>query len=430
MVRRAFGVLTLVAVGLVPSAARAQTPLSQILPNLIQADILLAPPQSGTNHSAHFLPELNQQLAPFFFNDQLIAQLATFPTGSSSGGFSYTFDERAGTFTRASESFGPLFADRALTVGKGKFTFGMNFQKSSYDSFEGFDLDDGSIKFFLRHADAGGVFFEDDLVQVALNLEVSTTTTSFFGTYGLTDRLDVSVVVPIVNASLDATLDATVLQLATEGIDPPIHAFPGGGTEESFSQSGSASGIGDILFRAKYRFMPKAGGGLALELGARLPTGDSENLLGLGASQFTFALIGSTTRGALEPHFNVGYTISGDSDVAFVPDEFGYRAGVDYVLNPRVTLIGDLIGRALIDAGRLQIEETAFAFATQDGTPGSLLLEEFVPTSGTINSVLAAFGAKVNVAPNLIISGNLIFGLSSAGLRAGVTPVIGFDFSF
>ncbi len=52
---------------------------------------------------------------------------------------------------RASSSFGPLFAERAATIGRGRFSAGFNYQHARYDQFEGSDLDDGTIKFYLRH---------------------------------------------------------------------------------------------------------------------------------------------------------------------------------------------------------------------------------------------------------------------------------------
>ena len=71
---------------------------------------------------------------------------------------------------------------------------GFNYQHSSYDRFEGSTLDDGSIKFYLRHQEccsSGGPveppffgvvqqpngtllnpFFEGDLIEAALSLKV------------------------------------------------------------------------------------------------------------------------------------------------------------------------------------------------------------------------------------------------------------------
>src|SRR5690606_30243058 len=115
---------------LVPASAMAQDqPLSQMLTRLIQSEIRLAPPPPGfPSHEAHFVPGQDQELAPYLFNQQIVTQLATFPMGSPAGGFSFTFDPTLGVFQRATDTFGPSFADRALTNGQGRLTIGANFQ--------------------------------------------------------------------------------------------------------------------------------------------------------------------------------------------------------------------------------------------------------------------------------------------------------------
>jgi hypothetical protein len=65
----------------------------------------------------------------------------------------YEFDETLGTFRRGSGSSGPLFGERALTIGRHRWDAGMNVQFTSYESFEGRRLDDESIAFYLRHED-------------------------------------------------------------------------------------------------------------------------------------------------------------------------------------------------------------------------------------------------------------------------------------
>src|SRR6185436_16003468 len=99
----------------------------------------------------------------------------------------------------------------------------------------------------------------------------------------------------------------------TTGPTSQIHVFPGGSDSQTFHDGGSAQGIGDIVLRTKYRFLDVPAGGLAAGLDLRLPTGDSANLLGSGATQARFELIGSNTYNRLEPHFNIGYTFSGES---------------------------------------------------------------------------------------------------------------------
>lgn len=417
-------------VSLTPSTARAQdVPLSELLVDLIQSDIRLAPPAVGLNHEAHFIPGVNQEIAPYFFNQQLIVQLGTFPIGSPSGGFSYMFDSATGTFQRATQSFGPAFAERSQTVGRNRVTVGFNYQYSRYSSFEGEDLDNGDIKFYLRHAPASGLFFEGDVIEAALRLEVSSSTTTFFANYGLTDQWDLAVAVPIQRVSMDAAVDATVLRLAT-GATSTVHVFPNGTTTETFTSEGDASGIGDVLVRTKYRFLDTPGGGLAVGLDVRLPSGDVDNLLGTGATQATVSLIGSTTNGNLSPHFNVGYTGSSSGDTVGIPNEFAYKIGTELIANPRVTLSADLIGRTLFDAGRLEFEDNTHTYMDFNLDPQSVVFTELNSTDKSLNLTNLAVGGKVNVAGNLLINANLLFALNSRGLTARVTPIIGLDYSF
>jgi hypothetical protein len=405
--------------------------LSQLLVRLIQAEIRLEPPPAGfPSHEAHFVPGTDQTLAPFLFNQQLVGQLATVPLGSPTGGFAFTFDAASGTFQRTTDSFGPAFADRALTNGRGKLTFGTNFQYSKYSSFEGQKLDDGEIKFYLTHEDVpGNLFFEGDLIEAALRADISSATTTVFGNYGVTDKLDLALAVPIVSVQIDATVDASILRLASAGLTT-LHSFAGGAASRSFSNSGSASGIGDMLVRAKYRFASMNGGGLAAGIDLRLPTGDSENLLGTGAVGAAFTLIGSSTRGSFGPHFNVGFTTNGESDVITIPDEFNYRLGTEYVATPRVTLNADLLGRTLIDAGRLELTSVTHTYTNNAGVAGSTTFDEYVARSGSLNLLNLAVGGKFNLRGNFLLNANVLFALNDAGVIARVTPVIGFDYTF
>ena len=40
-------------------------------------------------------------------------------------------------------SFGPVFAERAVTMGRGRFNAGFSYQHTTYRSFEGQDIGDG-----------------------------------------------------------------------------------------------------------------------------------------------------------------------------------------------------------------------------------------------------------------------------------------------
>jgi hypothetical protein len=414
---------------LLPATVRAQNaPLSQLLVDLVQSDIRLAPPAVGQSHEAHFIPGADQRLAPYFFNQQLLLQLGTFPLGSPSGGFSYMFDGGTGTFTRATDTFGPAFAERAMTIGKKRISVGGNFQYSKYSNFEGTDLDSGDIKFYLTHAPINNLFFEGDLIEAALRLDVSSSTTTIFANYGVTNNWDVAVALPFQHVKMDAAVDATVLRLATG--DLPIHTFPNGTTQQTFTSSGSASGIGDMILRTKYRFLSIAGGGLAAGLDVRVPTGDEDNLLGTGATQTTITFIASTKAGKIAPHFNFGYTKSSSGDVVDIPNEADYRGGIEYAAMRSLTLSADFLGRTLIDAGRMEFGQFTHNYMDAIGNPGSITLTEPETTDKSLNLTSLAVGGKYNVKGNLLINANLLISLGSQGITAPITPVIGVDYSF
>jgi hypothetical protein len=429
-----------------PAVGRAQdVPLAELLPDLIGDTIRLNPPPAGfLSHEAHFLPGAEQLQAPNQFNQSIVSLLSTFPLGSSSGGFTYVFDPAVGSFSRGSQSFGPVFAERALTIGRQRLGIGMNYQHAGYDTFEGKDLRDGEIKFFVRHIDCCSATdpttgdssnlspaFEGDIIEAALSLDLKADTVAVFLNYGITDRLDLGAAIPIVHVSMDASVRATIQRISTAGTN--IHTFPGDDPNSGvFTSAGSATGIGDIVLRGKYNFLKIEGGGLAAALDLRLPTGDEEELLGSGAAQAKVFLIASTERGMFSPHANIGYTFSGEGSAGLRQfDEFNYVGGLELAPARRLTIAADLLGRTIRDAGRLRDTQETFQFVqlgqtnVQTTTRTQLGLQE-----GNLNLVLGSTGVKYNPTGSLVISFNLLFPLTDTGLRDRVTPTIGFDYSF
>jgi hypothetical protein len=296
------------------------------------------------------------------------------------------------------------------------------------------------------------VAFEGDLVQVSLDMRARTDTAAFFFAYGVTNRWDVGIAVPLVHVDLDARANAEILRLSTAD-RPLIHSFEIGNpnaTTTSVAAAGSATGIGDILLRSKYNFAQAQAAGLAATLDLRLPTGNEEDLLGAGAFQAKVALVGSTGWDRFAQHFNVGYTFSGKGDLApllgdgsdFVVDaygadaraahdEFNFVAGVEWVAHPRLTVVGDVLGRSLRDAGRLSVVSKSFPYVLQGQTGPSQTaqFDEFAWRSGTLNLVTGTVGFKANVKDYLLVSAHVLAPLTDAGLRDRVSFVVGMDFS-
>ena len=415
--------------------------LSVILPTLLQRSVTLAgnpnPAPGQISHAGHFEPSASGLELPTQMNAALVTALTTFPIGSSSGGFVFEGDPTVGDFRPASRTYGSSFAERALTAGKGTFSFGMHFQAARFDKFEGETLDDGSIKFYLTHEDVApngalNPFFEGDLIQASVFMEVKTDTTAFLLNYGLTDRLDVGAAVPIQHVSLNASVLATVDRAATAAI-PGIHRFDGSDPDHNSQSLGnSATGIGDILLRSRYRIWKVEGGGLAAGLDLRLPTGDEENLLGLGTTQAKFSLIGSKeSSSGFSPHFNVSYTLSGEGNLpgVTIADEVGYIFGAEVGLG-RVTIAGDFIGRTLIDFGRFSNVTQTFPLCGNNACQGpnsSFTRPEFSHQDGSLTQLIGAAGVKVLLASRFLLTGNVLFSINEAGLTDRFVPVVGLD---
>jgi hypothetical protein len=466
---------------LIPVAAAAQSSegISRLLPDLILGGITL--PEAGAPgnpHAGHFtlgnptfggsqaasIPDVSAIGAVEAFNDRLKSQFANFPLGSSSGGFTYTYDERLGTYSRRSPSFGPAFTERAITIGRRQRTFGVNFQYTSFDSFGGENLGDRSITFYLPHTDCCNAAapppsgltpgFEGDLIEAALQLKASTNTFAFFANFGLTDQLDLGVAVPLTHVSMEADVRATIIRLSSSAT-PLVHTFVQGQdvTEKTFSGSGEATGVGDIVVRSKYNFLRSGDAGLSAAVDLRLPTGDEDNLLGLGTTQAKLYLIWSRSDDRISPHFNVGFTVSGsgahshDTFGGFEPlgvsDEFNYAGGVEFVVSPQLTIIGDVLGRTLIDAGKIEAETKTFQYRPGAASPGTTPLQtssvnpltnaayrQLALTPGHLNLALGAAGVKYNPFPKVLLSGNVLFPLTDAGLRDRLTVAFGVDFAF
>src|ERR1700687_3699286 len=83
-------------------------------------DVLL----DGSNHAAHFNSAFQSDFR--LMNIALTSQLTAVPVPSPASGFTYKFDPATGTFVRSTRSFGPILADRAETIGRGRIAVGFN----------------------------------------------------------------------------------------------------------------------------------------------------------------------------------------------------------------------------------------------------------------------------------------------------------------
>ncbi len=381
-------------------------------------------------HRAHFDSSFRENFSPF--NSAMASQLTSLPLPSTAAGFTYSYDSTLGIYSRSAQSFGPILAERAETIGKDKFYLGFSYQHFSFDTMDDIDLD--SFPAVFQHSptvDPNSPFLQDIITtQNVIDVQIGQFTTFF--TFGLTDRLDISVAAPIVSAQLDVISDTTIRRIGTAS-DPTFpHTFRSGQdvSNRSFSGGASASGLGDVVVRVKGTVTKWEHAALALGADLRAPTGDELNFLGTGAVGFKPFLVVSSSYGRFAPHFNIGYQFNGDSvlagnvqtgEKASLPEQFLYVAGVDVGVSPRFSMALDFLGQRLIDTQRA-IE---FPFTAVDGSVYRATRFE----AGSVNTSNASVGFKVNPVGTVLVTFNLLMKLDSGGLRDRVTPLVGVSFT-
>jgi hypothetical protein len=220
----------------------------------------------------------------------------------------------------------------------------------------------------------------------------------------------------------------TAANPATHYYDDGTSAF---GATETYRSSGHASGIGDVIVRLKGTPVHNDSISLGLGVDGRIPTGDEEDLLGLGAFGVKPFVVLSLSQGRVAPHVNVAYLWNGKSvlagDVATgreedMPDQVQYAVGADIGVTKRLTLAFDFLGTYVIDSPRL-VRETFTAANGQSFPQIGFVTESYNLASG-------AAGLKFNPVGRLLIDFNVLFKLDSAGLRDNVTPLFGIEYAF
>ena len=349
----------------------------------------------------------------------LALQTAVFPVGTSSGGFTYRIDPKTASPELNTQGFGPLFAERALTLGsQGSIALGISAQATRFESFEGRRLRNGDLRSRIA---AGSEIL--DFHRFTFNLSTQTTTLSAY--FAADDDLDIGVIVPIVRTSLTGTV-STISPLA-----PPLR------TEQI--EDASATSVGDVVVRGKWNFLRRNRNGLAALLEVFVPTGSEEQLAGTGHWRFRPTLVASAEAGAFSPHGNIGFTFGGSGvritdNAPFFPvieqaepgTEINYALGADVSPYGPLTLFADLIGRSMRSVARF---ESGRRILPVPGF-GAIPIEGFVAREGTLDIRLGAVGARTIVMGSGLISAAVLFPLNEGGLRPGLTPVVGFDFTF
>jgi hypothetical protein len=382
--------LAVAGLGAAVTPAHAQQPLSEVLSVLLTNQ---AVPTGDFDKDAAAAAATRDTM-----ERMLLVELTTLPLGSSSAGFSYRFNPTLGTLERATESFGPFFTERALTAGSGRVALGATMQFARYTTLDGFDLRDGTF------VTTGNQFVDEaqPFDVEALTLRLTSRTITLTANGGVTDRVDLGVAVPLVAISMDGT------RVNTYRGTPVVQA-----TAEA-----DATGLGDIAVRGKFRLLGDGEAGLAAVGEVRLPTGREEDLLGSGEMSIRGLFIASGVSGPVSLHANFGLTGGG------LADEVTWRGAIAATASPSVTVIGELVGRHIGEAGRISLER-----APHPRLRGVDTLRLTTTGSSTTNVNLVA-GVKWNAGSTVLLNANVILPLTDNGLQSTATALVGLEYAF
>src|SRR6267143_2009292 len=279
-------------------------------------------------HADHFVPSANADNGSLisFISSAISQNVGNLPVSATSGGSTFRFE--AGVPVPTSGSPGAVFGERAPTLGRGRVFVGANINRLHFETLRGVSLHDIEMTFTHENVTGpacdsivgqsctpyGVPTHENDVIDLRLTLDLDMTVTSFFVTFGLLDRVDIGVAIPIVSTSLRGTSDA---QIVPFGGTAAQHFFGGTPANPELSTSrfveGSATGVGDIATRVKVSVTQTERTTFALLGDVRVPTGSADDLLGSGHIAARGLGILSARFGAFSPHANIGYLFCGGS---------------------------------------------------------------------------------------------------------------------
>jgi hypothetical protein len=453
---------------------------------------------TGNRHAAHFDADFLATFAPI--NQAVGMQISQLPIASPSSGITFTFDKVTKLETPTTdESLGPILGERAGTIGRKKLFLGFSYQYFNFSTIDGRDLN--NIPTVLQHqpiaaqpplipacpppngqtAFAGTKYDGDpcpvrDYIQTANHIDLRVNQYTIYVTYGITRHLDFSAAIPFLNVQMKVTSNATIVpNSATPAVlgapgnvwhsfnpDNPVLATQCAAAkaagqaclQASFSDSGSATGIGDVVLRGKYTVHQWERAGFAVGMDVRLPTGDETNFLGSGAVGVKpFGVFSYKAR--VSPHAEVGYEVNGDSTLAgnnlvppapsavakgSLPNRFLYIVGADVVVTKRLTGAFDIYGQRLFSAPEF-VSQPYRDFGNCSGATNDDAVNCVVYTAGTthpdyaqksadFNLTTASLGLKLRAFSKLVVTGNVLLKLDSGGLRSRAVPLVGVSYSF
>ena len=395
-------------------------------------------PASIRAHGAHFVPSAvgaNGSIINFL-TTSIGSNVASTPIGSTSGGETFRFE--GGIPVRTSTSAGPIFAERGQTLGQGRSVIGVGRTSSHMSTLRGVDMHAIDLIFTHQNVDFAGCdsvqgglsckqmgvpLLENDIMQFKLNLDLNVQVTAIYATYGVSNNIDLGLVIPIVSTSLHGTSNASIVPFGGPTV---AHFFAGTPSNPVLAASrdvdGSAIGLGDVAVRTKINLHQTAQSAIALLGEARFATGNDEDLLGAGHFGARGMAIVSTRVGDFSAHGNAGYLYrSGGVTNSAVTGVVGF----DDLIAPHVTLAADLVSELQVGRSKLTLPSPV-----QYDYPFKRTINPTSIPSMADDIVNGSFGFKFTTNSGITVVTNALIPLNRGGLRANLTYTTGLEYAF
>jgi len=397
-------------------------------------------PTSVQAHGNHFVPSAVAENGSLigFITSAISTSIGNVPIATTSGGVTFRFE--GGIPVKTSLSSGPIFAERAQTLGRGRAAVGIGHTAFQFSSLRGVPTDNISLIFTHENVDFPGCSqqnngdcskmgiptLENEIMPFRLNLDLNVAVTTLYATVGVFDRLDVGIVVPFVSANLHGESNAQIIPF---GPPPAVHFF--GGTPDnpvlsaSRSVNGSAFGLGDVAVRMKLGIRENDNTGIALLGEARFGTGSPDDLLGSGTFSARGLAVISGRIDSFSPHVNIGYAYHARNAQSSANDAVLVTGGFDQLVSDHVTIAGDIVSELQVGQSRLELPGPV----TYDAPYHRVIDPTTIPNMRD-DVFNGSFGARVQLWPGWTFVGNALVPLNHGGMRSDLVYTTGLEVTF